>query len=261
MRKAVKIRYAISAVIIAALVAGAAVFLKAAYVVPVLMYHSIDDRGKETKLSLSPESFARQMEFLHKYRYNVVGLDKIAIYMRKKEKIPPRTVAITFDDGYYNNYQYAYPVLKRYGIPATIFIIIKMVGQPGYLGWKEIKEMSDSGLITIGSHTMSHLWMPAMGTRQLADELKASKDILEEKLGKSVDTFCYPIGAHDERVKKATEASGYACAVATNPGRHEPSDDIYAIKRIKISRTSDNLLVFWFETSGYYTWVKERRDR
>jgi hypothetical protein len=62
-------------------------------------------------------------------------------------------------------------------------------------------------------------------------------------------------------VKKATEASGYACAVATNPGRHEPSDDIYAIKRIKISRTSDNLLVFWFETSGYYTWVKERRDR
>lgn len=251
---------ALSILLIAGIGAGAAFFLRTAYVVPVLMYHAIDNNDQTTKLSVSPESFARQMEFLHKHRYNVVGLDKVAAYMQKKEKIPPRTVAITFDDGLYNNYEYAYPVLKKYGIPATIFVIIKKIGSPGYLGWKEIKEMADSGIITIGSHSVSHLWLPAMGTNQLVNELRASKEMLESEIGREVGTMCYPIGAHDDRVERLTRDAGYACAVATNPGRSAPSDDIYAIKRIKVSRTSDNLFVFWAETSGYYTWLKEFRD-
>ena len=240
---------------------GTAVFfLRAAYVVPVLMYHSIDNNDKATKLSVSPESFERQMRFLSTRHYNVVGLDKVASYIQNNEKVPPRTVSITFDDGIYNNYQYAYPVLKKYGIPATIFVITNKIGQPGYLGWRELREMSDSGVITIGSHTISHLWLPAMGTKDLNYELRASKDLLEKNLGKKVSTFCYPIGAHDERVERTAREAGYACAVATNPGHSAPSDDIYAIKRIKISRTSDNLFVFWIETSGYYTWIKEHRD-
>jgi len=247
-------------IIIAALVSVSAIFLKTAYVVPVVMYHAIDHNDKKTKLSVSPEGFRRQMEFLNRFRYNVVALDKIVSYLEKKEKVRPRTLAITFDDGLYNNYQYAYPVLKRYNIPATIFVIVGKIGTPGYVGWKELKEVSDSGVITIGSHTMSHLWLPAMGTKQLVYELKASKEALEKGLGKKVDTLCYPIGAHDARVEKAVKEAGYMCAVATNPGRRAPSDDIYAIKRIKISRTSDYLIAFWLETSGYYTWIKELRD-
>ena len=151
-------------------------------------------------------------------------------------------------------------MLKKHKIPATIFVIVNKIGTPGYLSWKEVKEMSDSGIITIGSHTMSHLWLPAMGTKQLAYELRNSKEALEKALGRKVDTLCYPIGAHDERVERAASDAGYTCAVATNPGRRAPANDIYAIKRIKISRTSDNLFVFWLETSGYYTWLKEQRD-
>ena len=255
-----KILLIVLILLIAAIAAGAVIFLRTAYIVPVLMYHSIDNNDKATKLSVSPESFARQMEFLHKHHYNVVNLDKVALYMQKKEKVPPKTVAITFDDGLYNNYEHAYPVLKKYGIPATIFVIIKMIGSPGYLGWKEIREMSDSGIVTIGSHSVSHLWLPAMGTKQLVYELRTSKEELEKVIGKEVGTMCYPIGAHDERVERHTKEAGYACAVATNPGLLEPSDDIYSIKRIRISRTSDNLFVFWVETSGYYTWLKEHRD-
>jgi len=240
--------------------AFAFIFAKTAYVVPVLMYHAIDHNDKVTKLSVNPESFARQMEFLHKNRYNVMTLDRIAAYIRDKRKFPPKTIAITFDDGYYNNYEYAYPVLKRYNIPATIFIIVNKVGQPGYAGWREIEEMSASGIITIGSHTLSHKWLPAMGTKELRAELTGSKAILEEKIGKPVDVLCYPIGAHDQRVEGETDRAGYACAVATNPGRLSSAEDVFAIKRIKISRTSDNLFVFWLETSGYYTWLKERRD-
>lgn len=255
-------KFSVIAASIALVVIGSAafVFMKTAYVVPVLMYHAIDHNDKATKLSVSPESFERQMEFLHKNKYNVLTLDGLAAYIKNKRDIPFKTVAITFDDGFYNNYQFAYPVLKKYNIPATIFIIVAKIGQPGYLGWKEIKEMSDSGVVTIGSHTLSHKWLPEMGTRQLKSELAGSKAMLEEKTGKPVNVLCYPIGAHDQRVERETSLAGYTCAVATNPGRISPIDDVYSIKRIKVSRTSDNLFVFWLETSGYYTWVKERRD-
>lgn len=250
----------IGLVIVGVVVLGVVIFLKTAYVVPVIMYHSIDDNYMKTKLSVSPESFARQMEFLHKHKYNVVGLDKIVQYIKNNEPIPPKTLAITFDDGFYNNYEYAYPVLKKYNIPATIFVIVGKIGQPGYVGWEQIKEMADSGIITIGSHTMSHLWLPSMGTKQLLYELNKSKEVLEDGLGRDVDLLCYPIGAHNERVQREARQAGYMCAVATNPGPLASADDIYAIKRIRISRTSDNLLVFFIETSGYYTWIKEFRD-
>jgi len=237
-----------------------AMFLKTAYVIPIAMYHSIDYNYKETKLSLSPEDFKAQMEFLSRNHYNVVGLDEIISYMRKKGKIPPKTIAITLDDGFYNNYKYAYPVLKKLRLPATIFVIVEKIGKPGWLGWKELKEMSDSGIIIIGSHTISHAWLPDADDKKLKYELTESKDVLEKGLGKRVDFLCYPLGALDDRVKRCAEEAGYKAAVTTNPGRSKPNDDIYAIKRIKISRTSHSIITFWTETSGYYTWVKERRD-
>lgn len=248
-------------VLAALLIAGVMLFARQAYVVPVLMYHMVghNDMGAP-KLIVNPESFDRQMRFLRDNRYNVVGLDKVAEYLQKKSPVPPRTVAVTFDDGTMDNYTYAYPILKKYGIPATIFVIIKKIGEPGFLGWKEIEEMSGSGLITIGSHTVSHLWLPSMGTADLRRELADSKRVLEERLGKPVDFLCYPIGAHNERVKREARGAGYRCAVATNPGKSSPADDIFAIKRLRISGTSDSLLVFWFETTGYYTLIKEWRD-
>ena len=239
---------------------GAVVFLKTAYVVPVMMYHSVDEKERITKLSVAPDNFESQVEFFHKNRYNVVGLDKIVGYIEKKEKIPPRTVAITFDDGYYNNYKYAFPVLRKYRLPATIFMITGKIGRDGWCGWKELKEMSDSGLITIGSHTRSHKWLPSLGTKELKEELAVSKAMLEKGLGKRIDYLCYPAGAHNDRVKRMAKEAGYLAAVGTNPGRKSRPDDIYAIKRVKISRTSRNHFVLWFETSGYYTWVKEHRD-
>lgn len=251
-------RKIIVAIAVIMTVVAATVFLKTAYVIPVIMYHSIDRNDKSTKLSVSPESFERQMAFLRKHRYNVVGLDAITRYMERKEPIPPKTLAITFDDGFYNNYQYAYPVLKKYGIPATIFVIVDKVGQPGYLGLDEMREMADSGIITIGSHTKTHPFLTGLGTAALGAELKDSKEALESALGAQVDSVCYPMGVYNDRVERLAREAGYLCAVATSPGPRKPNDDPYAIKRIKISRTSDNLFVFWFETSGYYTRVKER---
>ena len=246
-------------VLVAIAAALIVVSVKTAYVVPILMYHSIDNNGNDTKLSVSPESFARQMEFLSKNHYNVVPLGKVISYIKKNEIPPQKTIAITLDDGFHNNYQYAYPVLKKYNIPATLFIIVNRVGNPGFLSWEEIREMSDSGVVTIGSHTKVHFWLLGSDERFLQDEVAGSKKIIEEKIGKKVDFFCYPMGAFDAKSKKAVKDAGYACAVSTSPRGVAP-DDLYALKRIRISNSANNLFLFWCKTTRLYTWFKRHKE-
>ncbi|MFA5256369.1 MAG: polysaccharide deacetylase family protein, partial [Candidatus Omnitrophota bacterium] len=219
--------------------------LKSDSVVPVLMYHSFQIEEDKSTPYVSSGIFAHQMEFLAKNRYNVVGPDKVIAYMTKKEKMPAKTVAITADDGLYNFYTNAYPVLKKYNLPATIFIITDKIGTDGYLGWKELREMSNSSLITIGSHTKSHSWIPSVSVdkERLWDELAGSKEILERGLGKSVDFLCYPNGSFNDLTKEAVRSAGYKGAFTTNPARKSDINDIYAIRRIKMSSTSVNPVV------------------
>jgi peptidoglycan/xylan/chitin deacetylase (PgdA/CDA1 family) len=235
-------------------------FLKRIYTIPVIMYHSINNTNEDTDLFVTPKEFERQIAFLRKNGYNIASVGKIALYMSGKERMPAKTIAVTIDDGFYSTYRYAWPVLKKYEIPATIFVITGKIGEPGWLGWKELKEMSESGFVTIGAHTISHGWLPTMDEVKVRHEIEGSKKALESGLGKRIDYFCYPLGGFNERVKKMVEEGGYKCAVATNPPKGSPNNDIYAIKRIKISRRSDNLFSFWIKTTGYYTWIKEIRD-
>jgi len=235
-------------------------FLALIYVPAILTYHSIDGNEQVTKLSVCPEGFARQMDYFYKHKYNVASLEEIVNLIKEKKRIPPKTISITFDDGLKNNFTCAYPILKKYNFPATIFVITNIIGTEGYVSWDDIKEM-DKNNITIGSHTNLHLWLPDLNDEKLKEELVNSKEILEKNLGKKIDFLAYPLGAHDERVKKFARDAGYKAACGTNPGFKKRWDDIYALKRVRISRTSDNMFVLWFETNGYYTLVKEIRDK
>jgi peptidoglycan/xylan/chitin deacetylase (PgdA/CDA1 family) len=255
MKKKIKIIFVI--LLLAGI--GAGTFINNAYVPPVIMYHSICNDSKDTKLSVSPASFERQMKFLKDNHYNIVTLEEMGRYIKDGMRPPYNTIAITFDDGIYDSYQNAYPVLKKYRIPATMFIITGKIGQFGYLGWKDVREMSDSGLITIGSHTVTHEWLPTVSADKLRTELTESKAILEKNTAKQVNTFCYPYGAYGEREKEAVKNEGYIYAATTGPRNGDAYGDSLSIRRIKISRTSDNLFVFWFETSGYYTWFKRHK--
>ena len=123
----------------------------------------------------------------------------MADLIRNKRKIPPKTAAVTFDDGYLDNYTQAYPILKKYNIPATIFVVInrigKHMGNDDYMSWAQIKELSESGLITIGSHSMNHPNLSEIESEQeMESEILESKNILEESLGRKVDLFSYPFG-------------------------------------------------------------------
>jgi len=238
-------------------------FIRGRYVTPIIMYHSVTPAASpRNMLAITDATFERQMDFLKSRRYNVVPLETLAAMIREKKRIPPKTISITFDDGYKDNYIYAFPILKKYNLPATLFVIINEVERPDRVSWDEIKQMQDSGLITIGSHTIGP--QPLIDYKS-KDELKKqifdSKKVLEEKLGLQVNTFSYPGGMFNSAIRQLVIDAGYKCAVATNPGKKFPSDDIFALKRLRISSNCHNLFVYWVETSGYYNLMREYRRK
>jgi len=234
---------------------------KSSSVVPILMYHSFQVEKSGSTPYVKPEIFHDQMEFFIKNGYNIIGPDKVIAYMTKEEKMPAKTVLITIDDGLHSFYENGYPILKKYHIQATLFMITDRIDQPGYIGWKELREMSDSGLITIASHTTSHPWLPTISVdeEKLRNELVASKEALEKGIGKKVDYICYPNGGFNDTVKEAAKRYGYKGAFTTNPSKKSAINDIYAIRRLKMSSTSNSPIILFGKVSRYYAWFKERR--
>lgn len=234
--------------------------LNRSYMTPILMYHHVDERWQEWKLSVSPESFTRQMEFLKAHRYRVLPLAEYIELLKNKKPIPRKSVVITFDDGYDNNFTEAFPVLKKMGFPATIFVQVGAVGKKGYMTWDDIMILLENG-IDIGSHTVDHGFLPDLSDAEARREIYESKALLENRLQRPITTFSYPGGGFNAAARQHVIDAGYVGATATHPGAHKPypDDDPYALKRIRISRTSDNLFVFWLQLSGFYTHYEEIR--
>jgi peptidoglycan/xylan/chitin deacetylase (PgdA/CDA1 family) len=239
-------------------------FINQNYTFPILMYHSVNPQTKkENRREVNSAQFERQMRFLKNFGYNVVPLGELISFVEEGRPIPARSVAITFDDGWRDVYTYAFPVLKKYNLPATLFVIINEIGRPAQdrLSWDEIKQMQDSGLISFGSHCLGpEPLVNIKSEAELRRQIFASKKVLEGKLGREVYIFSYPEGRFDGNIKNLVREAGYKMAVACSPGKKFSNSDIFALKRLRISATADSLFVFWIQTSGIYTFIKERRD-
>ena len=234
-------------------------FLYNVYSVPVLMYHSIGPGAHNSCLIVTPESFERQMKFLKKGNYQILSLDEYVELLKENKKPSKRSVVITFDDGFLDNYTNAYQILKKYEMPAAISIVVDWVGKEDMMNWKQIKELSDHELIEIVSHSIKHCPLDTLSKYSTTKELKESKRILEKKLNTVINYLCYPCGNFTPFVKEMAQLSGYKAALATHPDARIALNDAYAIRRIRISQSSDNMLVFWAQVSGYYTFFKDRR--
>lgn len=234
----------------------------------ILMYHSVGEPlGKKSLLNVSEGVFQRQMSFLHDDGYHVVSLLDLADLISHNKKVPFKTVVITFDDGFENNYTRAYPILKKYNFPATIFVITGYIGRQKemlghryeFLNKEMLLELSEGGLVTIGSHTKNHPYLSdCKNADEFYDEISGSKKYLEDILKKPVETFAYPVGGYNENVVKCVKDAGYRIAVTILPLDKPPkSFNIYGLKRIKMTEKSKNHFVFFIKTSGYYTRMKE----
>ncbi len=188
--------------------------------VPILVYHNIQPasagaRVKNAELTMRPEVFAEQMQYLKTHNIPVVSLATFVDALQGKGTLPPRAVVITFDDGRVNQYENAYPLLKKLGFPATFFPFTHaMDANPRYFTWAQLREMQSAGM-TIGSHGLLHTRVDKMkDAKQMDAEIRGSRETLRTKLNSDAAFFSYPFGALAAAGDSAVRAAGYRAARA-----------------------------------------------
>ena len=193
--------------------------------VMVLCYHRFEDRPKDS-LAINPAEFEKQMQALKDHGFTVIKMTDFLAWRRSEKSIPDKSCIISIDDGYRSGYEVAWPILKKFGYPFTMFIYTNFVkGQPNAggqsLSWEELAEMRDAG-VDIESHSISHSnlrekkgkWQNQQPNYEawLTHEICDSKKMLEKNLGISVKAFAYPYGNHNEEIRRVTMDAGYEAA-------------------------------------------------
>ena len=216
----------------------------------VLMYHSISEHvgnEKHNKWRVKPQDFEKQMNWFYKNNWKSFTISELV----KLDKIPEKSFVITFDDGYEDNYLNAFPILKKYNLKATIYLVPNQKTNhweekntsvlSNLLNEKQILEMQNSGLIEFGSHTLSHVNLSKTDEFQLEKELIESKKEIEKITNKECEAFAYPYGKFDDKIVQAVKNAGYKNATVVKRGLFEQNDDIFTIKRVGILGTESFL--------------------
>ncbi|MHA3773536.1 polysaccharide deacetylase family protein [Verrucomicrobiota bacterium sgz303538] len=207
--------------------------------VVVLCYHRIEGKAGGA-LSIEPALFEQHMQQLKDAGVAVISMQDFFAWRRGEKEIPPKCALITIDDGYVSGYEVAWPILKKYGYPFTMFVYLKYISTGGKaITWDQLAEMRDAG-VDIGSHTVSHqdLRKPGKGAANyeayLKDEVERSKQVIEEKLGIKVLSLAYPQGRANAKVAAETKAAGYEGGFTTYGMRLTQNADAYALGRYDV---------------------------
>jgi peptidoglycan/xylan/chitin deacetylase (PgdA/CDA1 family) len=224
---------------------------------PILTYHSIDNNG--SAISVSPEKFRSQVRQLKEMSFEVISLSQAVACLFQGEALPARSLVMTFDDGFKSVYHEAYPVLREMGLPATVFLVPEYCGRsnqwPGQprripaselLDWKEIKEMSEHG-IDFGAHTLTHRDLSQLPFDEAVREIRESKLILENRLGRPVRFFAYPYGKGTAAIRSIVGRE-FAAACSTELGFVTPQSDAFFLPRIDMYYFSRNCLLAKLDT-------------
>lgn len=208
--------------------------------VPILTYHYIGLNPNPTdtmrdNLSVHPDIFDDQLSVLKDHGYTPITLDTLYAGLKSTTPLPAKPIVLTFDDGYIDFYHNAFPILKKYGFHAVSFIPTGLMDQGFYLRWDQIKEMDSSGLVSFQAHSVRHPNLVSLSNDQVKNELTESKQVLENKLGKTVNFMAYPYGISNQLTWEAAKNAGYLGAVGTWYGTFESEGTIFDLPRVKIA--------------------------
>lgn len=216
--------------------------------VPILNYHKVDILNHA--LSVSPQEFEEQMEYLHNNGYHTINPDQLMAYLKYGKQLPDKPIMITFDDGYLDNYTNAYPIMKKYDFTATIFIITNLIGQDiRFMTWDQIREMQQYGIV-FGSHTANHKSLTSLTKEQVITELSQSRDEIVRQLGKAPKYFAYPTGTYNGEIEEMVRAAGYKAAFTIEYGQVGADSDLYLLQRIPIFKGQKTFRSFFIRLNG-----------
>lgn|GEM_PF-280565 len=208
--------------------------------VPLLMYHYVEELppgadAVRQNLTITPAEFAAQLQYLADNGYHPITLEHLYYHLWEGLPLPEKPILLTFDDGYRDAYDVVFPLLKRHGFVGTFFIFTAPVedGNPTYLTWAMIEEMSWSGM-EIASHGRDHVGAAGLPYQTLVDEMYGSKVAIESRIGRPVRFFCYPYGFYDNQAIAVLQSSGYWGAVTTYPNRYHVRGGLYQLGRLRM---------------------------
>jgi peptidoglycan/xylan/chitin deacetylase (PgdA/CDA1 family) len=217
------------------------------------MYHRIGEDNNDPDITVSPKNFERQMRYLREH-VEIVSLDKILEIIKHHQSLKRDMVAITFDDGYRDNYINAYPILKKYDIPSAIFITTGFIDKDhNMLNTDEIILMQKEGNITFGAHSVTHKALSELDRNAVLLQIKGSKSALEKILQEEVKYFAYPYGKKVDFTYESMQIvkeAGYVAAFSTENGRITKDSNIFALNRLGIRNFP--LFVFKVRVSGFF---------
>lgn len=208
--------------------------------VPILMYHYVsapppDADAVRRDLSVSPAQFEEQLRYLRDAGYVSISLRELTLALQTGQPLPEKPIIFTFDDGYRDAYDNAFPLLRRYGFTGTFFVITSLadVGHPDYLTWEQVLEMDAAGM-AIEAHGYSHMDLRRRSVDYLVWQVLGAKEAIEARTGKPVRFFCYPSGKYDARVMQVLHSADYWGAVTLIEGVRQQSEHMFELQRIRV---------------------------
>lgn len=202
-------------------------------VVPILLYHHVNDDPQISRYAVKIEAFKQQMEFLNSEGFTAITISELAHVLRDGGSLPVRPVVITFDDGNFNIYQNAFPIMQALGFHGVMYVVNNRLESEGFLSANQLKELSAAGW-EIGSHSMTH---PDLSTcDDLNFEIYQSRIQLQEAIGVPVLSFAYPYAKADSRVFAKMNRYGYLAAVCVSPSNQQMVQNIYCLPRREVKQ-------------------------
>lgn len=207
--------------------------------IPIITYHYIEivtDKNDflRKNMAITPTELKREINELKNQGYEFVFIKEIPKLLHMKTPPTGKFVAITFDDGYKDFYTDAFPVIKETSVKATVFIISGFVNHQNYMTDEQIKEISQSGLVEIGAHTMNHVDLKSITLAHADSEIVGSKAYLESKLGIKVESFSYPYGGFNNEIIQLVKNAFYTSAVSDVSGTTQSLNNLYTLSRIRV---------------------------
>jgi len=208
--------------------------------VPILMYHYLSSPPPDADairrgLSVSPEQFEEHLRYLKQAGYETISLHDLALALQIGQPLPERPIIITFDDGYRDNYENAFPLLQAYGFTATFFLITDLIdgGNEAYLTWDQVIAMHQAGM-AIEAHGRTHPDLRGRDVDFLVWQVLGAKEAIEAGTEEPVRFFCYPSGKYDDLVVRVLHSAHYWGAVTVHPGVEHVSDCMFELPRVRV---------------------------
>lgn len=217
--------------------------------VPVLMYHYIEDQGNSSLpyLFTNTDIFEAQLKTLKLNCYQTFFMRDLAQAIVGDQVMPAKSIVLTFDDGYADWYYNVLPLLKKYQIKATMYVIVDAIGKPGYLTKEQMKEMLNSGYVEFGSHTLTHVNLRDSSMAVARKEIINSKRELEKIIERPVYNLAYPYGFFTYRDESICQEAGYLTCASTWPSDVQSYDRRYYLYRLRQNYRVGNDFIDWLE--------------